>query len=252
MNVVEKKIDELIPYDKNPRNNKEAVKYVKESIEQFGFKVPIIIDKNNVIVAGHTRLLAAKEKGMETVPCIIADDLTDEQVKAFRLADNKVSEFAQWDLDLLGEELDDIINIDMSDFGFDLDLNLDEDDDEGSYLTDEKYTTKVDIPQYQITGEEPDLDELVDTTKSEELIRKIKSANITEEQKAFLIKASKRHDVFNYAKIAEYYAHQDAEMQELMEQSALVIIDFDDAIKNGYVQLKSEIISLEDEDYEDE
>jgi hypothetical protein len=116
-------VDEVRPYEKNPRKNANAVKYVKESIRQFGFKVPIVIDSNRVIVCGHTRLLAAKSLGMTEVPCIMADDLTDDQIKAFRLADNKVGEFAEWDLDLLGDELDaiaDASDIDMGDFGFDL------------------------------------------------------------------------------------------------------------------------------------
>lgn len=118
MEIINKKISELKPYKNNPRNNKEAVKYVANSIKEFGFKVPIIIDKNAEIIAGHTRLEASKELGLKEVPCIIADDLTEEQVKAFRLADNKVSEIAEWDFGLLGDELDDILNYDMSDFGF--------------------------------------------------------------------------------------------------------------------------------------
>ena len=118
MQIIEKKINELKPYEKNPRKNENAVDYVVKSIEEFGFKVPIVIDKNNVIVAGHTRYLAAKKIGMGTVPCIIADDLTDEQIKAFRLADNKVAEFSEWDFDLLNDELDGIFDIDMSNFGF--------------------------------------------------------------------------------------------------------------------------------------
>lgn len=116
-------ISEVRPYEKNPRKNTEAVKYVKASIEKFGFKSPIIVDSNRVIVCGHTRLLAAKSLGMAEVPCIFADDLTDEQVKAYRLADNKVAEFAEWDSDLLNMELgdlDDIGDIDMTQFGFDL------------------------------------------------------------------------------------------------------------------------------------
>ena len=89
--IIEKKIEEVVPYETNPRNNDKAVKFVANSIKQFGFKVPIIIDKNGVIVAGHTRLKAAKKLGMKTVPCIVADDLTPEQVKAFRLADKKTA-----------------------------------------------------------------------------------------------------------------------------------------------------------------
>ena len=123
MQIIEKSITEITPYEKNPRKNDEAVEYVANSIKEFGFKVPIVIDKNGVIVAGHTRYKAAQELGLEKLPCIIADDLTEEQVKAFRLADNKVGELAEWDFDLLGEELDGIFDIDMSEFGFDLDFD---------------------------------------------------------------------------------------------------------------------------------
>ena len=117
MNIVNIKLKDLKPYEKNPRKNDEAVKPVMESIKQFGFKVPIVVDRNNVIVAGHTRYKASKKLHLEEVPCIIADDLTDEQIKAFRLADNKVGEIAQWDLDLLAEELADI-DMSMDVFGF--------------------------------------------------------------------------------------------------------------------------------------
>jgi DNA modification methylase len=118
MDVVNLKIKDLKPYEKNPRKNDGAVEYVANSIKEFGFKVPIVVDKDNVIVAGHTRYKAAKKLGLKEVPAIVADDLTDEQVKAFRMADNKVAEQAEWDIDLLGEELSDILDIDMEDFGF--------------------------------------------------------------------------------------------------------------------------------------
>lgn len=118
MNITNIPLKNLKPYENNPRKNDDAVKYVAESIKEFGFKVPIVIDKNNVIVAGHTRYKAAKKLKMSEVPCIIADDLTDEQIKAFRLADNKVAEKAEWDFDLLNTELDDIIDLDMELFGF--------------------------------------------------------------------------------------------------------------------------------------
>lgn len=122
MNVINKKLNEIKPYDKNPRKNDKAVKYVAQSIKDFGFKVPIIIDKNNIIVCGHTRYKAAKKLKLDTVPCIMADDLTDEQIKAFRLADNKVGEFAEWDFDLLKEEIESLTTIDVSDFGFEIDI----------------------------------------------------------------------------------------------------------------------------------
>ena len=131
MNIKTFKLNELRPYAKNPRRNDEAVKYVAESIRQFGFKVPIVIDTNNEIVAGHTRYKAAQKLKLQEVPCIVADDLTEEQVKAFRLADNKVSEAAEWDFDLLLSELDELaFDFDMTDFGFDLMEKPEDDEDE--------------------------------------------------------------------------------------------------------------------------
>lgn len=111
-------VADIIPYENNPRKNADAVKYVKNSIEQFGFKIPMVLDANNVIVCGHTRFLAAKKLGMKEVPCTYADDLTEEQIKAFRLADNKTAEFAEWDIEKLAIELQDLPDINMTDFGF--------------------------------------------------------------------------------------------------------------------------------------
>lgn len=147
MNVQEIKLKDIKPYGKNPRKNDDAVPYVAESIKQFGFKVPIVIDKNNVIVAGHTRYKAAKKLGFKSVPCIIADDLTDEQIKAFRLADNKVSEKAEWDLDLLDSEIEGIFDIDMTDFGFELEseeLEAEEDEYQGT-VPEDPVTRKGDM-----------------------------------------------------------------------------------------------------------
>lgn len=114
------RISEIVPYKNNPRKNTAAVEPVKQSIKEFGFKVPMILDRDNVIVTGHTRFKAAQELGMKEVPVIYADDLTEAQIRAFRLADNKTNEFAEWDEELLGLELDDLADIDMSLFGFDL------------------------------------------------------------------------------------------------------------------------------------
>ena len=120
MNIIDINISELKEYENNPRHNENAVEPVANSIKEFGFKVPIIVDKNNVIIAGHTRLKAAKYLGLNIVPCIIADDLTEEQIKAFRLADNKVSEIAEWDFSKLEDELRNISEIDMNLFEFDM------------------------------------------------------------------------------------------------------------------------------------
>ena len=119
MKVQEKRTEELVPYEQNPRRNDGAVDAVAASIKEFGFKVPIVIDKDNVVVAGHTRLKAAEQLGIETVPCIVADDLTDEQIKAFRLADNKTAEMAEWDFEKLIPELKGIEELNMEAFGFD-------------------------------------------------------------------------------------------------------------------------------------
>lgn len=248
LNIIYKGIDEVIPYENNPRQNDEAVKYVAKSIEEFGFKVPIIIDKDNVIVTGHTRLKAAKQLGLTEVPTILADDLTEEQIKAFRIADNKVSEYSTWDMEKLTEELNDI-DLDMTEFGFDdVDVNIELGEvDTGQ---EDPYSKLVTIPQYEITGEKPEIEELYDLEKYQELIEEIEQSNVSKADKEFLKYAAARHIVFNYKNIAEYYAHADEELQDLMEKSALVIIDFDDAIRNGYARLSEDIIDLEDEDNE--
>ena len=118
MIIQEINVNDITPYAKNAKKHPQTqVDYIANSLQEFGWKQPLVIDKDNVIVCGHGRLLAAKQLGMETVPCIYADDLTDDQIKAFRLADNKTNE-SDWDLDLLMPELDDI-DLDMSLFGFD-------------------------------------------------------------------------------------------------------------------------------------
>lgn len=132
MEIITKKINEIKPYKNNPRKNDDAVEYVANSIREFGFRNPVIIDKNNIIVAGHTRVKAAERLGIEEIPCIMADDLTDEQIKAFRLADNKVGEIAEWDFEMLDLELLDI-DMDMTDFGFE----FEEEEEETEIVEDE-------------------------------------------------------------------------------------------------------------------
>lgn len=125
MQIIEKKLSELKPYENNPRKNDEAVKFVANSIKEFGFKVPVVIDKDGTIICGHTRYKAAKRLKLATVPCVVADDLSEEQIRAYRLADNKVSELAEWDIPLLTAELQEIFSFNMADFGFDHDDTLD-------------------------------------------------------------------------------------------------------------------------------
>lgn len=153
LKIVYKKISDLTPYDNNPRLNDGAVDAVAKSIEEFGFKVPIVIDKDGVIVAGHTRLKAAKQLQIDEVPCIVAEDLNEEELKAFRLADNKVSELAGWDWDKLQDELEQLqeMDIDMGEFGFEFNLQKEEteviEDDFDCELEEETSTNQGDIFQ---------------------------------------------------------------------------------------------------------
>ena len=128
MEIINYPIDQIKPYHNNPRINKDSVDKVAASIREFGFKQPIVVDKDNVIIVGHTRLKAAKKLKLKEVPVMVADDLTPEQVAAYRLADNKTAEFSIWDDDLLLEELDNIFDIDMEEFGFD--LNFDDEEEQ--------------------------------------------------------------------------------------------------------------------------
>ncbi|MBR2882678.1 MAG: ParB N-terminal domain-containing protein, partial [Prevotella sp.] len=117
MEIIYKKLTDLKPYENNPRKNKQAVNAVAKSIRDLGFRVPLVIDTDDVIVCGHTRYEALKKLGWSDVPCIVADDLTEEQIKAFRLADNQVAEFATWDVPKLEVEIDEL-GVDMSQYGF--------------------------------------------------------------------------------------------------------------------------------------
>lgn len=123
MNVQNWPIGQVKPYESNPRNNDDAVDATANSIEEFGWQQPIVVDKDGVIIVGHTRLKAAKQLGLDQVPVVVAENLSDEQVKAYRLADNKTGELAEWDFGMLDDELADIDNLDMSDFGFDNDIS---------------------------------------------------------------------------------------------------------------------------------
>lgn len=146
MQIYDKPLEWLTPYENNPRNNDEAVEPVANSISEFGFKVPIVATSDGEIINGHTRWKAAKKLKLKTVPVIIADDLTEEQVRAFRLADNKVAEIAQWDIELLMSEIESVDNLDMTLFGFtDSDYTLDDFEDE---------ETDTDISEDKIESED--------------------------------------------------------------------------------------------------
>lgn len=231
-------VGSLKPYEKNARKHQNAdVQTIVASIKEFGFDDPIgVWGEDNLIVEGHGRLMAAKKLGMQTVPVIHLDHLTDEQRRAYALAHNKTAEMSEWDFDFLGGELDDIFNIDMTMFGFDAETEDNENEGE--------YTKKTDIPQYDVQGDDVSLEQLVNREKALALIEEIEGSNVSEEEKTFLKLAARRHYVFNYKKIAEYYASASEEMQELMERSALVIIDYNNAIANGYIKLSKKLEEL--------
>ncbi len=191
------------------------------------------------------KLLADKWKAWQdspTVEVIHADSLTDEQKKEFIIKDNVG--YGEWDFDLLANGWDSEL---LNTWGLDVwqqeDLEPQDDD---------KYTKKLEAPKYEITGEKPEAEDLTDDTRYNELIGEIDAADIPEEDKEFLKKAAVRHIVFNYTKIAEYYAHASKEVQELMENSALVIIDYNKAIELGYVQLTKQILDQYNEEYGNE
>lgn len=232
-------LSELTPYANNAKKHTpEQVEQIKKSIQEFGFNDPIAVWKNNEIIEGHGRFIAGKELGIESVPIIRLDDLSDEGRKAYMLAHNKLTMNTDFDIDLLNEELDGILEYNMADFGFDVLDELITDIEEG----ESKYTTKVNVPQYEPTGKYVELEDLCDKSKTQELVDEIMASSVPENVKMFLIEAAHRHSKFNYKNIAEYYARADKETQELMEHSALVIIDFEDAIANGYVKLEQSIL----------
>ena len=139
---------DITPYENNPRNNEDAVKKVANSIKKFGFNQPIVVDKDNVIIVGHTRYLAAQELGLTEVPVIVAGNLSDEQARAYRLTDNKTGELAGWDFEKLALELEQIEDIDMGDFGFieGSDLDITDDDFLSENQIKEKEPKKVTCP----------------------------------------------------------------------------------------------------------
>lgn len=237
----------VIPYEKNAKlHDDKQVKNIANSIKRFGWQQDTVITSDNVLVIGHGRRLAALEIGCEMPYHMIdktADELTEDDIRELRIADNMTNE-SPWDLALRDAELAEL------DFdGFDFDFEPEEVAEE----LEEHYTMKVNIPQYEPTGEKPDIADLYDTEKNDELIRHIEnSENVTEEEKAFLIEAAHRHNVFNYKNIAEYYAQSGPEMQRLMEESALVIIDVDDAIAMGYARLSEDIKAMIEDGEDDE
>jgi len=238
--------DELIPYSNNPKEHPdEQIKKIASSIKNYGWDQPIVIDGENEIIKGHGRLQAAEVLGLSEVPIIRREDLTGSEAQAARIADNKSAE-SEWDDELLSMELevlDEADPIDMDSLGFDEnELNdllnrLDESE------SDISYTDKIKTPVYEPTQEEPpDLNELYDTGRYEELIDAIEATELPDDLERFFRFAAQRHIVFDYENIAEYFAHADSETQELMELLTLVIVDYDHAVEQGFINFSEEVL----------
>ena len=248
MKIEKIKVDEIIPYADNAKLHPERqIEQIRSSILEFGFNDPIAIDENNVVIEGNGRLMAIKDLGFKEVDCIRIEGLTEDQKRAYILVHNQLTMNTGFDIDILNKELEKIKGIDMKQFDFELNIDFDTDIDTGDGT---KYTQKVDVPQYEPTGERPDIWELVDTAKADSFLEEINESKVSPEEKDFLIKATRRLYEFNYKKIAEYYAQASPEMQELMEHLALVIIDFDNAIAYGYAQLSAALEEMRAEDEE--
>lgn len=237
----------LNPAPYNPRKMTEGeARDLRESLRRFGFVDPVIANRfpgrENVVIGGHQRLRIAIEDGIERVPAVFVA-LPEPKERELNLRLNK--NVGSWDWDLLA-------NLDV---GLLLDVGFEKDDlafhfDLGDRETEtgDAYTSAVGVPQYEPTGERPLPRDLYDRRKADELAEEIRRAELPDDLREFLLAAAQRHVVFDYRRIAESYAHADAATQRLFERSALVIVDLDDAIRDGYVRFSETIKALQERD----
>tara|TARA_R100000664_G_C2746999_1_gene134609 strand:- start:216 stop:962 length:747 start_codon:yes stop_codon:yes gene_type:complete len=241
--TTQKKVKDLKASEYNPRQiTKEQFNQLKDSVNKFGCVEPLIVNKNpkrkNVVIGGHQRLQVAKSLGYDVLPCVELD-LTLEQEKELNIRLNKNG--GTFDFDLLANNFE--LEL-LKDIGFkdiELGFNIDKIDD--------NYTRKIKLPTYEPCNEKPELNELVDNVKTKKLISKIKKLKVSKEVKEFLTYSAYRHNRFNYGKIADFYAHSDKEVQDVMEDLALVIIDLNKAIEKGFVELTHNISNLFNDEY---
>jgi len=240
MKIEKIKINKLKPAKYNPRQiSKKQYNDLKDSVVKFGLVDPIILNKDFTVIGGHQRLKVCKELKYKDIDCVILD-LTKQEERELNIRLNKSG--GEFDMDILANEFE---IEELKDWGFkeiELGLNIDK-------IGENPYTKKIDAPEYTPSDNPPTLDMLNDKTKRNELINNIKKSNVSEQEKDFLLEAASRHIIFDYSKIADYYANASEEMQELMESSALVIIDFNKAIEGGYVKLSNEITDQYIEEY---
>ena len=234
-------IHKLVP---NPKNNnhhpKEQIDRLAKIIDYQGQRSPIVVsNRSGFIVKGHGRLEAIRKLGWEKVAVDYQDYENEAQEYADMTADNQIAMWAEFDNNMLMSEIPELGDIDLDMLGLkDLDNLILSDDIKQE---DNTYQMKIDTPVYEITGEKPNISELSNSEKAEKIIKEIECANIPNDVKQFLKITATRLYEFNYSKIAEFYAHQNKEVQDLMEKLALVIIDYDKAVENGFVEMTEQI-----------
>jgi hypothetical protein len=245
--VEHRPIDSLVPYARNARQHSDAqVAQIAASMQEWGWTTPILVDENSRIIAGHGRVLAGMKLGLAYVPVMVARGWSEAKIRAYVIADNRLAENSTWNDELLRLELADlrIEGFDLALMGFEAADLADLFDTKPDAATVNEYTKKINTPIYEPKGDQPAIGELADSGKALELMQAIQASAVSDAEKQFLIAAAQRHVVFDYRNIAEYYCHASPEMQELMEASALVIIDFDKAIEGGFVKMTRELGEL--------
>ena len=239
-------IESLILDSQNARKHSNRnLDAIKASLSKFGQRKPIVVH-NNIVIAGNGTLEAAKSLGWTEIEVSVCpSDWDTDTAKAYALADNRSAELAEWGEDVLAAQL-----AELDEKGWDIsELGFTSKEFEDMQRNEENpYTKTVNLPQYDIVGDKPVISDLYDDAKVQDLSQEIKTAGLPEDVETFLLLAANRHTVFNYSKIAEYYAYMDPEVQELMEKSALVIIDLDDAMKYGYATFVETITDLRDQE----
>ena len=246
MKIKERLIADLNPAEYNPRQlTDKQYKQLKKSLKTFGCVEPVVINSNpmrrDVIIGGHQRCKVWADLGNKTIPTVEVElDEAGEMELNVRLNKNT----GEFDFDMLANYFDMDALKDWGFESFEFGESYDEDEDE-----DENYTRKIEAPVYEPSLEKPQEWELVDREKVYRLIDEIEKSKASEDEKEFLKIAAERHNIFNYSKVADYYSHADKDIQELMEKSGLVIIDFDKAIENGFVQLTEELNNIYRKDY---
>ena len=241
-------ITRLTPYARNSRTHSdEQISQLAASIKEWGWTTPVLVDEDGSIIAGHGRTLAAQRLKMTEVPVMVAKGWSDAKKRAYVIADNKLAMNAGWDEQMLALELGE-----LSDLNFDLELTGFNKKELQSLLdiaeAERIYSDKITVPTYEPKNKKPPIEDLYDDTKAVDLIADIKESKLPQAEKDFLMAAASRHIVFNYSKVADFYSYSSKECQELMEKSALVIVDYKQAIENGFVHLTAQIDDLNGEE----